>query len=284
MKRKLFTAPLFIYFATFLILPLVFLIIVSFSTKDDLGNILPIFSLAAYQKILSPTYLKILLSSFKLAFITAVLALFLGYPIAYFISQMKTKYKRVLLLLMMLPFWISSLLRTYGWMILLGKEGLINRFLMAVKLTNQPLDLMYRFESVLVVTLYMLIPFMILSVFNSLDQIDPSYLEASADLGASKRQTFFNVILNLSMPGIIRGFALVFIPALSMYFVSDLIGGGQVIFVGNLINTQLSKARNKPQAAALAIVLLILVIIFLYLTSKILKKWKGDAREENSSL
>ena len=284
MKRKLFTAPLFIYFATFLILPLVFLIIVSFSTKDDLGNILPIFSLAAYQKILSPTYLKILLSSFKLAFITAVLALFLGYPIAYFISQMKTKYKRVLLLLMMLPFWISSLLRTYGWMILLGKEGLINRFLMAVKLSNQPLDLMYRFESVLVVTLYMLIPFMILSVFNSLDQIDPSYLEASADLGASKRQTFFNVILNLSMPGIIRGFALVFIPALSMYFVSDLIGGGQVIFVGNLINTQLSKARNKPQAAALAIVLLLLVVIFLYFISKVLKKWKGDAREENSSL
>lgn len=282
MKRKLFTAPLFIYFATFLILPLVFLIIVSFSAKDDLGNILPIFSIAAYQKILSPTYIKILLSSFKLAFITAILALFIGYPIAYFISQMKTKYKQVLLLLMMLPFWISSLLRTYGWMILLGKEGLINRLLLALKLSKQPLNLMYRFESVLVVTLYMLIPFMILSVFNSLDQIDPSYLEASSDLGASKRQTFFNVILNLSMPGIIRGFALVFIPALSMYFVSDLIGGGQVIFVGNLINTQMSKARNKPQAAALAIVLLLLVIIFLYLISKILKKWKGDAREENS--
>lgn len=282
MKRKLFTAPLFIYFATFLILPLVFLIIVSFSAKDDLGNILPIFSIAAYQKILSPTYIKILLSSFKLAFITAILALFIGYPIAYFISQMKTKYKQVLLLLMMLPFWISSLLRTYGWMILLGKEGLINRLLLALKLSKQPLNLMYRFESVLVVTLYMLIPFMILSVFNSLDQIDPSYLEASADLGASKRQTFFNVILNLSMPGIIRGFALVFIPALSMYFVSDLIGGGQVIFVGNLINTQMSKARNKPQAAALAIVLLLLVIIFLYFISKILKKWKGDAREENS--
>lgn len=284
MKRKLFTAPLFIYFATFLILPLVFLIIVSFSAKDDLGNILPIFSIAAYQKILSPTYIKILLSSFKLAFITAILALFIGYPIAYFISQMKTKYKRVLLLLMMLPFWISSLLRTYGWMILLGKEGLINRLLLALKLSKQPLNLMYRFESVLVVTLYMLIPFMILSVFNSLDQIDPSYLEASADLGASKRKTFFNVILNLSMPGIIRGFALVFIPALSMYFVSDLIGGGQVIFVGNLINTQMSKARNKPQAAALAIVLLLLVIIFLYFISKILKKWKGDAREENSPL
>ena len=282
MKRKLFTAPLFIYFATFLILPLVFLIIVSFSAKDDLGNILPIFSIAAYQKILSPTYIKILLSSFKLAFITAILALFIGYPIAYFISQMKTKYKQVLLLLMMLPFWISSLLRTYGWMILLGKEGLINRLLLALKLSKQPLNLMYRFESVLVVTLYMLIPFMILSVFNSLDQIDLSYLEASADLGASKRQTFFNVILNLSMPGIIRGFALVFIPALSMYFVSDLIGGGQVIFVGNLINTQMSKARNKPQAAALAIVLLLLVIIFLYFISKILKKWKGDAREENS--
>ena len=284
MKRKLFTIPLFVYFLVFLITPLLFLIMVSFSAKDGLGNITGVFSLAAYKKILTPTYLKIFVASLKLALLTAILALIIAYPVAYFISQMNNKYKRLILLLIMLPFWISSLLRTYGWMILLGKEGLINRFLLSTKLIQQPLALMYRFESVLIVTLYMLIPFMILSIFNALDQIDPSYFEASYDLGANKRQTFLNVTLNLSMPGVIRGFALVFIPALSMYFVSDLMGGGQIIFLGNLINSQVTKARNKPQAAALAIVLLVVVVLILMLVSVLLKKWKGDARDKANTI
>jgi spermidine/putrescine transport system permease protein len=174
----------------------------------------------------------------------------------------------------MLPFWISSLLRTYGWTILLGKEGLINNILMFFKIIDQPLNMMYKFGTVLTGTAYMLVPFMIISIYNSVDKLDRSLLEASYDLGGGKWKTFFNITLPLTMPGIARGFTLVFIPALGLYYISDLLGGGNTMFLGNLINNMATRRRNRPLASAFAVGMILLVLLVLFIYGRVTKSGK----------
>lgn len=257
-------------------IPLVFVIVLSFLSRDDLGNVAIKFTLSNYKKMFDPIYLRIFLNSFLLATLTGLVTLLIGYPVAYFTANLSPKKRSLSIALIMMPFWISSLLRTYGWIILLGKTGIINNVLMTFGIIDTPLDMMYKFSTILIGTAYMLIPFMIIAIYNSVDKLDPFLLEASYDLGASKMQTFFNVTLPLTLPGIAGGFTLVFIPSLGLFFISDLLGGGMTLFLGNVINDQVTKGRNRPFAAALSVGMIILVLIILTLYAKITKDKKGE--------
>ncbi|CAM3672342.1 ABC transporter permease [Erysipelothrix urinaevulpis] len=277
---KYLSYPILLWMGVLVFIPLLMVIILSFLSRDSLGNIQFSFTLDNYRKVLSPTYMKVFWNSFKLAILTAIISIILAYPVAYFTARLDKKWKRVSLVLVMIPFWTSSLMRTYGWVILLGNSGIINTVLLNLGIIQTPIQMMYKFSTVLIGTVYMLIPFMIISIFNSVDKLDQSLLEASYDLGAGKVKTFINVTLPLTLSGVLRGFTLVFIPALGLYFVSDLLGGGQTIYLANLINNQVTKGRNRPQAAALAIGMILLVAIVLLGYNHLNKRWQGVSADE----
>ncbi|NMB44548.1 MAG: ABC transporter permease [Clostridiales bacterium] len=274
LKQDLPAFPIIIYLMVLVGIPLLLVVLLSFFSRDSLGNIVFEISLDNYKKMFDPVYVRVFFNSFLLATLTGLISLFIGYPVAYFTASLDRKWRSFLILLIMLPFWISSLLRTYGWTILLGKEGLINNILMFFNIIDKPLDMMYNFGTVLTGTVYMLIPYMIISIYNSVDKLDRSLLEASYDLGGSKAKTFFKITLPLTMPGIARGYTLVFIPALGLYYISDLLGGGNTMFLGNLINNMATRGRNRPLASAFAIGMIILVLLVLFLYSKVSKNSK----------
>lgn len=256
--------------------PLIFVVVLSFLSRDSIGNIVLKFTFSNYKKMFDPIYLKIFLNSFFLATLTGLITLIIGYPVAYFTANLSPKKRSLSIALIMLPFWISSLLRTYGWIILLGKTGIINNVLLKFNIIDKPFNMMYKFSTILIGTAYMLVPFMIIAIYNSVDKLDNSLLEASYDLGASKARTFFNITLPLTLPGIAGGFTLVFIPSLGLFFISDLLGGGMNLFLGNVINAQITKGRNKPLAAAFSIGMILLVLIILGIYAKITKDKKGE--------
>ena len=273
-KRNAPAIPIIIWIFLLVGIPFIFVIVLSFLSRDSLGNIVFEFTLDNYKRIFDPIYLRVFLNSFLLAFFTALVTLIIGYPVAYFTSQLKSKKKSLAIVMIMIPFWISSLLRTYGWVILLGNTGLINNILIKLNIIKEPLSMMYKFSTVLIGTAYMLIPFMIISIYNSVDKLDKSLLEASYDLGAGRVKTFFKITLPLTLPGIAGGFTLVFIPSLGMFFISDLLGGGKNIFLGNLINNLVTKGRNRPLAAAFAIGMIAMVLIVLLIYSRLTKRSK----------
>ncbi|NLJ74700.1 MAG: ABC transporter permease, partial [Firmicutes bacterium] len=243
----------------------------SFLSRDNLGNIVFQFTMDNYRRVFDPIYLRVFLNSFLLALLTGLVTLIIGYPVAYITANLEPKKRSLAIGLIMLPFWISSLLRTYGWIILLGNTGIINNVLLALNFIEKPIPMMYKFGTTLVGTAYMLIPFMVIAIFNSVDKLDKSLLEASYDLGAGKWKTFLNITLPLTIPGIAGGFTLVFIPALGLYFISDLLGGGNTVFLGNLINSQVTKGRNRPLAAAFSVGMIILVLLTMSLYGRVTK-------------
>lgn len=280
-KQNAPAIPILVWFGILVGIPLIFVVILSFLSRDELGNIVVRFTLNNYKRIFDPIYIKVFINSLFLATLTSFITMIIGYPVAYFTANLEKKKKALAILLIMLPFWISSLLRTYGWIILLGNTGLVNNLLIGFNIIDKPLSMMYKFSTILTGTAYMLIPFMIIAIYNSVDKLDRSLLEASYDLGAGKWKTFFKITLPLTIPGIAGGFTLVFIPSLGLFFISDLLGGGKNIFLGNLINSLITKGRNKPLAAAFSVGMIIMVLIVLFIYSRLVKRNTGGA-DENS--
>ncbi|MDD3690021.1 MAG: ABC transporter permease [Synergistaceae bacterium] len=267
--------PVLVWVGFFAGVPLVFVLVISFLTRDSLGIIVLEFSTENYRRIFEPVYLKIFFNSFLLAGLTGVVTLVIGYPVAYITSKLKGRQRTLTIGLIMLPFWISSLLRTYGWRILLDYKGIINNILTGLGITNEPVTMLGTFAASLVGTAYMLIPFMIIAVFNSVDKLDRSLLEASYDLGAGKLKTFRNITLRLTLPGIAGGFTLVFIPALGLFFISDILGGGQTVYLGNKINELIGRGRNKPLAAAMSVAMVLFITLVIYIYTKVSKEEVG---------
>ena len=271
LKQNILAIPILVWVGFLVGIPLIFVGGLSFLSRDNLGNIVLKFTLENYKKVLEPVYLRVFLNSFLLATFTGFITLLIGYPVAYITANLRDRNRSIILGLIILPFWISSLLRTYGWIILLGNRGIINNVLLTLNIIKVPRTMMYKFSTTLTGTVYMLIPFMIIAIFNSVDRLDKSLLEASYDLGASRWRTFLNITIPLTIPGIAGGFTLVFIPALGLFFISDLLGGGKTIFLGNLINTQVTKGRNRPLAAAFSVAMIVLVLVILFIYSRITK-------------
>ncbi|EGQ9920878.1 TPA: spermidine/putrescine ABC transporter permease PotB [Vibrio parahaemolyticus] len=248
----------------FVLVPNLMIIGTSFLTRDEANLIELTFTFDNYLRLLDPLYAKVLVHSFYMAIIATLLCLIIGYPFAYIVAKMPEKWRPFMLFLVIVPFWTNSLIRTYGLKIVLGTQGILNKSLMAMDIIDKPLRLMYTETAVMIGLVYILLPFMILPLYSAIEKLDNTYIEAAKDLGASKLQTITKVILPLTMPGIIGGCLLVLLPALGMFYISDLLGGAKNLLIGNVIKSQVLNARDWPFGAATSIALTIAMAIMLY--------------------
>lgn len=240
------------------------IIITSFLTRDDANLIDLTFTLHNYARLLDPLYAKVMIHSLYMAIVATGLCLLIGYPFAYIVAKMPEKMRPIMLFLVIVPFWTNSLIRTYGLKVVLGTQGILNKSLIAIGLIEHPIRIMYTEIAVMVGLVYILLPFMILPLYSAIEKLDRTYIEAARDLGANKVQTLVKVILPLTMPGIIGGCLLVLLPALGMFYVSDLLGGAKNLLIGNVIKSQVLNARDWPFGAATSIALTIVMALMLY--------------------
>ena len=272
MKRKrkarggaLAVLPLYIFTLAFVAGPLVYMLALSFMTRAETWGVVPAFTLRNYQDIFQPVYLATFWESLKLAAVSTVLVIAIGYPFGYFMAKLTAKWKKRTMMLLMIPFWTSSLLRLYGWIIIFRAGGVLDSILSSLHITEKPLKLLYTYPAVVVGMVYALVPFMIFSVYSSAEKLDFSLVEAARDLGATPFQAFRTVSLKLTLPGLLSGVILTFVPSMGLFFIADILGGNKVVLVGNLIQEQLMKAHNWPFAAALSVALLLITTLLLFL-------------------
>ena len=258
-------APLYVFTIFFVALPLLYLLVLSFMTRAQTWGVVNEFTLDNYLRIGKPVYLNTFRESFQLAVLTTISPLLIGYPFGYFMARLSKKAKGRMMLLVVIPFWTSALMRMYGWIIIFRSKGILDKVLMGLGITASPLKLLYSYPAVLVGMVYSLLPFMILSVYSSTDKMDWSLVEAARDLGATKWRAFLTVTLKMTLPGILSGIVLVFIPSMGLFFIADILGGGKVMLVGNLIQNQLQSGRDWPFAAALSVVLMIFTSIMIWI-------------------
>lgn len=264
-KKTWLCLPLYVWAVLLVGLPLLYVVGISFFTRDVSWGYRADLTLANYRMLLDPVYLRVFGESIATAAIASGAALLIGYPFAYAMAKASPKRRLMLMVLVIVPFWTSALIRTYGWMILLRANGPINALLTALGLIERPLKLLYTPGAVLVGLVYTLLPLMILPCFSRIEQMDWQTVEAARDLGATPARAFRTVTLPLTKSGIISGLTLTFVPSMGIFFISDLLGGSKTVLIGNLIQDQLLKARNTPFGAALAVVMLLLTALVLYL-------------------
>lgn len=263
LRRALLLAPGLTWLALLLVVPCALVLVYSFFERGVYGGIDPIAGLDNYRRAVDPLYLKIFLQSMRIAALATLLALAIGYPAAYLIATAPARWQKPLLVLAILPFWSNYLIRTYAWIVLLNREGLINKALAGLGLTEEPLSMLYTDGSVIIGLLYAYLPFMILTLYASIARLGPSLREASADLGASSLQTHWHVILPLCLPGVAAGCVFVFVLSIGNFITPDLLGGGRRIMVGNLIYDQFLSARDWPFGASLAFILISIMLLLL---------------------
>lgn len=261
--------PTAVWLLFFLLVPLIYVIYISFCTKGVYGGIQNDFTMQNYADIFSMLYLKVTGKSLLLAFETCAICLLLAYPFAFLLCKIPEKLRGILTLLIMLPFWVNGLIRLNGWSNILRDSGFVNTFFMEMGWRSEPITMMYTEGAVLFGMVYCFFPFMVLPLLTSISKLDPALVEASMDLGASKVHTFLRVILPQTLPGIFAGTIQVFIPSLGAFFVADVMGGGSSVYLGNLIQNQFLVARNWPLGAAFSVFLIIFTLVVLKLYSKV---------------
>jgi spermidine/putrescine transport system permease protein len=252
--------PVTFWLGLFFLVPLLFILAYSFGTSGVYGGITLGFNPGNYLKVFDPLYLKIVARTLIIALTNTFLCLLLGYPLAYFIAFKGGGRKNALILLVMIPFWTSLLLRAYAWVVILGGNGIANRILQFLGITDHPLNLIFTPQAVLMGMVYAYLPFMILPLYAALEKFDVRLKEAAHDLGASRWQAFWRITFPLSMPGVIAGSILVFIPSAGEFVIPDLLGGARTVLVGNLIEQQFLLARDWAFGSALSVMLAILLV------------------------
>lgn len=253
--------PVTILLLGLVLAPLIMVLVMSFCSTDEYYNVVYKFTVENYAKLVSREYLKIYGQSIVIALLTTVLCILLGYPFSYIIARTKSKKKKLLYMLVIIPFWTNSLIRIYGWRTFLGNSGWLNGILMKLHIVAEPIDFLYKTGTTVLGMVYCLIPFMILPLYTAIEKLDGSLLEASSDLGARPVKTLFEVIIPLTSSGIFSGSIMVFIPCLGYFFVSNILGGGNTDMIGNLIERQFKSANNWPLGAALSIILIVVTLI-----------------------
>ena len=282
MKRgKLLVLPAMGWLGLFFALPLLIVVIVSFASRTPYGQVVFNWTLENYIQFLEPLYLKIFVFTLGTAFLTTLLTFAMGYPVAYTIAMvLPKKWQQAGIILVMIPFWINFLIRSYSWVIILRAHGLVNSFLMSIGAIKVPLQLLYNNTAVLIGMVYGLLPFMVLPIYVSLEQMDKRLLEAASDLGAGPLTAFRKITLPLTMPGVAAGSILVFISSLGMFVVPDIMGGAKSSLMGNVIQNQFLSARDWPFGSALSIILALLSLIMIVLYYKALQDQKGGHPHE----
>ncbi|MEX0697351.1 MAG: ABC transporter permease [Dongiaceae bacterium] len=264
LRRLVLLGPGLGWLVVFLVVPCAVVFAYSFFERGVYGGIDYAFTLENYARAVDPLYLSIFLKSARIAALTAVVALLVGYPVAYFIATGAKHRQLPLLILVMLPFWSNYLIRTYAWIVLLNREGLINRALTGLGWIEQPLPLLYNDFAIVVGLLYGYLPFMVLALYSSISRLNPEMREASADLGAPGWRTFLRVTLPLTLPGIGAGSVFVFVLSIGNFITPDLLGGGRSVMVGNLIYDQFLTARDWPFGSSLAFLLIGVMLLLLF--------------------
>ena len=273
--KTIFVLPIIIYTFILIILPIIYILFLSFCTSDSYGGIIYQFTLDNYINIFDITYIKMLLKSSLIALITTFICILISYPFALILRSKSEHVKNLATKLIMVPFLTNSLIRTYGWIILLRKNGIINNVLTSLGIIAFPLNLMYNKLGIIIGMTYTLLPFMLLPVCSAVFEIDKSLIEAARDLGAKPLQIFKNIILPQTISGVFNGSLMVFIPAIGYFFIADILGGGKTMIIGNLIKNQFLTARNWPFGSAISIFL----IIITFLLVRVYKKLGGKMEE-----
>ncbi|MBQ1870991.1 MAG: ABC transporter permease [Lachnospiraceae bacterium] len=261
--------PSVVWLVLFLVLPLLLVVGISVLKRNGYGGVEFIPSIEAYKSLLSTDYLKVFGSSFLLSIETTVICLVVGYPFAYIIANASEKIKPFLVLLLMLPFWINSMIRIYGWNTLLRSSGIVNHLLISLGVIKIPIEMLYTDGAVLLGMVYDLLPFTVLPIYTSIEKLDPSLIEAAKDLYCNKRHVFTRVILPLTMPGVFAGSIQTFIPSLGLFYIADMMGGAKTMYIGNLIKNQFMSARNWPLGASLSIILIVITLVLMRLYGKV---------------
>lgn len=274
---KFLMAPTLGWLTVFFVLPMLIVVAVSFASRTPYGQVVFDWTLHNYARFLEPLYLSIFAQTLLVALVTTIFTVLLGYPLAYYIAQLPKRWQQPVLILCMIPFWINFLIRSYAWVIILRAQGVLNTLLLKAGIIDQPLQLLYNEGAVMLGMIYALLPFMILPIYVSIEQLDHRLLEAASDLGAKPFTAFRKITLPLTMPGVAAGTILVFISSLGMFVVPDVMGGAKSALVGNLIQNQFLSARDWPFGSALSIMLAILSLVLITLYYRTLQIQKGGS-------
>ena len=267
--KTIFTLPVLVYTFILILLPLLYILFLSFCKNDSYGGIIYEFTLSNYFKIFDITYIRMLVKSALIAIFATFICILISYPFALILRTRDEHIKNLSTKLIMVPFLTNSLIRTYGWIILLRKNGIINTALMGSGITSFPLSLMYNKFGIIVGMVYTLLPFMLLPVCSSVFELDNNIIEAARDLGASKWQVFKKIVLPQTASGVFNGSLMVFMPAIGYFFISDILGGGKTMIIGNLIKNQFLTARNWPFGSAISIFLILITVLLVRLYKRL---------------
>lgn len=274
-NKSIFAYPYIFWSALFIVIPLILVLAFSFTIEN--GDKL-IFSLDNYNRLMNPIYLKVFLRSIILAGVSTVVCLLVGYPVAYIISKINISKRNTLILLFILPMWMNFLLRTYAWVAILGKNGILNSFLGLFGI--QPVTLLYTNFAILLGMVYNFLPFMVLPIYTSLSKMDKDLINASRDLGANSIQVFTKVIFPLSLSGVVSGITMVFMPAVTTFAISRLLGGGKFMLLGDLIEQQFTVVGNWGFGSAISIFMMIVILI----SMAVMSKFEDDNDKEGGGL
>jgi spermidine/putrescine transport system permease protein len=263
--QNITVAIIFGWLIFFVLVPNVLVLGTSFLTRDTSNLIDFTFSLDSYKRLFDPLYAQVMWNSLYMSGVATIICLLIGYPFAFMIAKLPSKYRPILLFMVILPFWTNSLIRIYGMKIFLGVRGVLNNTLISLGIIDTPIRIINTEIAVIIGLVYILLPFMILPLYSAIEKLDGRLLEAAKDLGADTVQRFVRIILPLTMPGIIAGCLLVLLPAMGMFYVADLLGGAKVLLVGNVIKSEFLVSRNWPFGSAISIGLTILMALLLYI-------------------
>ncbi|EST53290.1 ABC transporter permease [Brevibacillus panacihumi W25] len=276
-RIKLLALPTLVWMGALFVLPMILMLALSFMERGTYGQVVYQFNIDNYIRIFDPLYGLIFWDTLVVAVLTTVFSILCGYPLAYYISRLEKSKQQIWLLLVMIPFWINFLVRSYAWVIILRSQGVVNTILQSLGLIDEPLTLLYNSGSVLVGMVYTLLPFMVLPIYVSLEQMDYRKLEAAYDLGATPWKAFWHVTLPMTKTGVVTGSILVFVSSIGMFVVPDVMGGAKSALIGNVIQNQFLSARDWPFGSALSIVLMLLSLLLILLYFKATQA--GGAKE-----
>ncbi len=279
--------PVTLFLGVFFVLPLLIIAVFSILTPGLYGGVEWAFYHWNYGRVFGwadgimevyePIYLRILLRSLSFAAVTVILTLLLCYPVAFWVSRLPDRWRLVFLFLITLPFFSSLIVRLYAWLLILKPTGLLNTALLSLGVIGQPLEILYTPTAVVLGMIYVMVPFMFLPLYASVDNIDRAQVEASLDLGANRLQTFTKVILPQTLPGIMGGAVIVFIPSVGNFIVPDVLGGAKGLMVGNLVEQQFLSSRNWPFGSALSMIIMAVVLTVLLVAVTRARKAGGHA-------
>lgn len=267
--------PYIVWSSLFILIPLLIVLFFSFTIETPDGYS---FSVENYTRLMNSQYAHIFYKSIQLAGLTTVVCLILGYPVAYIISKISPSRRNLIIMLFIVPMWMNFLLRTYAWLPILGKNGFVNNFL--ANFGIGPIQFLYNDGAVLLGMVYNFLPFMVLPIFTILSKMDQSLIDAASDLGATRKQIFTKVVFPLSLPGVLSGITMVFMPAVSTFVISSLLGGGQYMLLGNLIEHQFTTMGNRNFGSAISIIMMIVILI----SMAVMNKFDSEDKEGSAGL